>query len=310
VPGLRLEPLRAADPRWADTLLFEARAEMTRFPAPDIGRGAELLADAHAAFPASLAITLALGNARNALEDHATALALFDAVLDAQPGHREALLGRVLSLGYLKRHYDAIRTATQMIELGTYYIGDAYYWRAWNRYQIHELPAAWVDIEEATKRMVNTSVHTLAGFIAYARRELDVAIDRLDQAYRLDRRNCEAVWTEGLVHVDQQAWPIAVDKFTSAMACFAADAREARDELAVAQNATWTAAAKARKIAAAQKRIDSSEHRHAQSAFNAASSCLRLGRKAEALAHAEVAAAHPLLKDRATALKTTIEKLP
>jgi tetratricopeptide (TPR) repeat protein len=310
IPNLRLDTLREADSRWVDTLFFEGRAEMSRFPAPDVGRAAELLGQAHAAFPTSVAVALALGNAQNALENFTEALALFVSLLEAAPMHRDALLGRLLSLSYLRRHYDGIRTATQMIDLGTYHIGDAYYWRAWNRYQVHDLPAAWTDVEEATKLMVNTAVYTLAGFIAYAQRDLDTAVNRLERAYQLDNTNCEAAWTEAMVHVDQETWQRSSARFTTAANCFASDANAARDAIATAQNSTWSEALKARRIATAQKRADTSDHRHAQSAFNAASSYLRLGRKAEALGYVDLAAQHPLLKDKATVLRVAIEKLP
>jgi hypothetical protein len=67
---------------------------------------------------------------------------------------------------------------------------------------------------------------------------------------------------------------------------------------------------KARRIATARKRVESSEHRHAQSAFNAASSYLRLRNKSEALEYVALAAQHPLLKEKAAALRATIERLP
>lgn len=309
IPGLRVDALRQADPRWTDTLLFEGRQEMSRFPAPDVGRAAELFEAAHSAFPESTAMRLALGNARNALEEHAAALAHFDAILAHEPMHREALLGRLLSLSYLRHHYDAIRTATVMVELGTYHMGDAYYWRAWNRYQVHDLGPAWGDVEEATKRMVNTAVYTLAGFIAYAQRDLDTAVDRLVRAYQMDSTNCEAVWTEGMVRVDREQWEHSAARFVTAADCFASDAAAARAAIATAQNSAWADAVKSRRIAAATKRAESSHHRHAQAAFNAASSYLRLGRKADGLRYAETAAQHPLLKDKAGALRATIEKL-
>jgi tetratricopeptide (TPR) repeat protein len=310
IPNLLVDPLRQADPRWVDTLYYEGRHEMTKFPAPDIGRAAQLLDLAHAEFPASTAMTLTLGNARNALEEHAVALALFDSILQTEPTHRDALLGRLLSLSYMKRHYDAIRTASQMIDLGTYHMGDAYYWRAWNRYQVHELPSAWTDVEAASKLMVNTAVFTLAGFIAYAQRDLDTAVDRLDRAYRLDHTNCEAVWTEGMVRVDKEEWTDAAARFGTAMTCFADDAAAARGEIQAVQTSSWADAVKTRKVATAQKRAATSEHRHAQSAFNAASSYLRLGKKTEALAYADTAAHHPLLAEKASALRATIAKLP
>ena len=300
--------LRASDSRWSDTLFFEGRREMTRYPVPDVGKGAELYAQAHTVFPESTAITLALGHGRNALSEYEAALSLFDSVLATSPRHHDAVLGRLLSLSYLSRHNDAIRTASALLDLGIFHQGDAYYWRAWNRYRVHLLPAAWDDVTAALTLMVNTSVHTLAGFIAYAQQRLDTAIDHLGRAYRLDQTNCEAVWTEGLVHVDKQDWTPAAARFEAAVKCFGEAAEQARRDIATAEGAPWADAVKARRIAAARKRIDTSEHRRAQAAYNAAGSHARLGNKPEALAFLEIAATHPLLNEKATALRATVEK--
>jgi hypothetical protein len=78
----------------------------------------------------------------------------------------------------------------------------------------------------------------------------------------------------------------------------------------VATSAAWTEALKARRLAAAQKQLATAEHRGAQAAFNAAGSYARLGQKAEAIAYLERAAAHPLLKEKAAALRASVEKLP
>jgi uncharacterized protein YciI len=153
-------------------------------------------------------------------------------------------------------------------------------------------------------------VYTLAGFIAYAQRELDIAIDRLAQAFKLDNTNCEAAWTEGMVHVDKEDWANASSRFTVSGSCFAADAVAARESMVTIQNSTSAEAVKARRLATAQRRAESSDHRRAQSAFNAASSYVRLARKADALTQLDIAAAHPLLKDKADALRVAVEKLP
>jgi tetratricopeptide (TPR) repeat protein len=305
-----LAAMREADPRWVDTFFFEGSREMIRYPVPDVGRAAGLFALARDAFPGSPAITLALAYARNALSEYDAALALFDRVLVERPTHRDALLGRVLSLSYLNRHADAIRTATELLDLGMYHQGDAYYWRAWNRYRVHLLPPAWDDVTAATKLMVNTSVYTLAGFIAYAQQQLDTAIDRLTEAYRIDATNCEAVWTEALVHVDKQDWTPSSARFATAVKCFTGAAELARHDMAAARDAEWAEALKVRRMADAQKRLDTAEHRRAQSAYNAAGSYARLGQKAEAIAFLDMAAQHPLLEDKAAALKTSIDKLP
>jgi tetratricopeptide (TPR) repeat protein len=305
-----LPPLRQADARWTDTFFFEGRQEMATRPVADVAKAAELFALARSEFPESDAITLALATARNALSEYEPALKLYELVLRDQPTHRDALLGKVLSLSYLNRYTEAIATATRMIDLGTWHVGDAYYWRAWNRYHIYALESGWADIERATSLLVNTNVYTLAGFIAYARKELDTAIDRFDRAFAMDASNCEAVWTVGLVHVEQETWTPAAAKFSGAMNCFASAAAQARTEIENTQRATYSETVKARRIGAAQKRVETSEHRKAQAAFNAAQSFLRLGLRAEALAHIDVAAEHPLLKEKAAALKPSIEKMP
>ena len=302
--------LAKEDPRWLETAFFNGRVEMARYPTPDVGKAAEYFTTAHEAFPESTAMTLALANARNALTEYEIALALYDSVLSGNPTHRDALLGRIMSLSYLSRYYDAIAAATKMIDLGTYHMGDAYYWRAWNRYNVHELDAAWDDVEHATKLMVNTSVYSLAGYIAYARTELDTAIDRFVQAFKLDKTNCEAVNAEALVHIDKQSWALAGARFATSIGCFAEAAEQGKRDLARAESADSTPAAKARKIATLRKQIETSEHRRAQAAFNAASSFARLGQKADALSYIDIAIEHPLLKEKATALKGSIEKLP
>ena len=53
--------------------------------------------------------------------------------------------------------------------MGTWLVGDAYYWRSWNRFRMNELDAANRDIEAALQLMSNARVHFLAGSIASAR---------------------------------------------------------------------------------------------------------------------------------------------
>jgi tetratricopeptide (TPR) repeat protein len=308
-PG-ELALLREEDSRWTDTLLFEARRQLGMRPIADVARAVELFRAARQAFPDSQAIALSLAAAEHALSEFAAALANYESVLGVEPTHRDALLGRVTSLSYLTRYVDAVAAATRLIDLETWHVGDAYYWRAWNRYQLHQLPAAWDDVERATKLLVNTSVYTLAGYIAYARLELDTAIDRFDRAYAMDRTNCEAVWFAGLVHVDQQGWQPAAPKFATAASCFTTAADEARKELDAIAASNHAEPVKARRLGLVQKQLDTAEHRAAQSAFNAAQCFLRLGQKGEAAAHLERAAVHPLLKEKVEILRVALEKLP
>src|SRR5207247_10212173 len=74
----------------------------------------------------------------------------YDAALALVPTHRDALLGRVVTLSHLSRHDDAIAAATRIIELGSWFTGEAYYWRAWNEYHV-------VRVEDRKSTRLNSS---------------------------------------------------------------------------------------------------------------------------------------------------------
>ncbi len=105
----------------------------------------------------------------------------------------DARLGRLRNLSYLHAADDAIAAATAIIDTGTWHVGDAYYWRAWNRYQARQLDEAWADVRQAMSLLSNTAVYALAGSIAYARKDLDTAVAHFNRAFEIDPSNCLAV---------------------------------------------------------------------------------------------------------------------
>lgn len=64
----------------------------------------------------------------------------------------------------------------------------------------------------------------------------------------MDHTNCEAVWTAGLVHVEQEAWTPAAPKFSSAMSCFTAAAGWACADIDAIQAATYAEALEAPRV--------------------------------------------------------------
>lgn len=312
-------PIREADARFVDTLPWEARRALigSQTEAIDLYKGASLLGEAHQAFPASPWIALFWARSNQSIAEFESALAGFDSVLAGAPTHRDAMLGRVTSLSYLMRHQEAIITATQMIALGTWHIGDAYYWRAWNQYNLKALEPAWADVEVAIKMVQTTNVYMLAGLIAYDRKDLPTAVLRFDRSFELDVTNCDAVWMGGLVRVDQEDWPQASPKFARAMSCFSNTSSQAKSDLAaldaeVKRNggSLNPLGREARQRAKLTRDMEMAAERSAQSAFNASQGYARMGQKALALAHVERAIAHPHMKEKAEALKAAIEKMP
>ncbi len=229
-----LATLRANDPRWTDVLFWEARGAIAGAPGGviDLSKVIALYGEGRAAFPKSLALTMAWANANLSAEEFAQSQIGFDDVLSVFGEHRDALMGRVQALSYQMQHADAVATATRVIDLGTWHLGDAYYWRAWNRYHLKEYETAWADVENAIKGLANARVYMLAGLIAYERKELPTAVQRFDRAYEIDSSACDATWMSGLVSIDQQELATAAPKFTRAMSCFissAAALRQNRD---------------------------------------------------------------------------------
>lgn len=159
--------LRLTNPRWADTLLAEARSARAGSPARgiDLPQAVALLTLAREAFPESFPVTLLWADTNQSLAEFDAALSGFESVIAKAPTHRDALLGRLTSLSYLMRHDDAIAAATRLIELGTWHIGDSYYWRAWNYYHRKSYEPAWQDVEKALTLLSNSSVYMLAGLI-------------------------------------------------------------------------------------------------------------------------------------------------
>jgi tetratricopeptide (TPR) repeat protein len=309
--------LRSGNARWTDTFYWEARREMVASlgQAIDLSKVIGLYTQGREAFPASLMLAIAWANANLSAEEFESALSGFEDVLKVHPTHRDAINGKMQAQSYLLRHHDAIATATRLLELGSWHISDANYWRAWNRYQLKEYDSAWVDVENAIKGVSNARVYMLAGLIAYSRQELPVAIDRFDTAFAADPSACDAVWMSGLVSIDRNDLETAGPKFTRGMTCFTSSAAalrkdRARIEAAIQKRGTPLTPRDQRTLDRLQRDADTAELKSAQSAFNGSQCYARTGDKGFALKLIDVAIGHPGMREKAEALKAVIEKLP
>jgi len=299
----RLDTVFAASPRFVEVGFFLARIEMVNGTAQQrISRALPLLTDAHAAIPNAPVITVTLANVWRARNEFARALTLYDEALMVRPTQRDALLGRAMTLTYLGRGEEAIATATKMIELGTWYLGDAYYWRAWNLYQRDQLEAAADDVVSAKQLQRSGALLTLSGMIAYDQmRRIDARRD-FDAAKAMNPgTNCPAMWYLGLINLDERLAPAARDMFASAAACYTEAAATAREDMAnLPPDLSPEALEQQRRDY--ERRIADNVRQEARSALNAALLSQQLADREAAERFARIALGHELTRERAQAV--------
>jgi len=227
-------------------------------PPADLDEALRWMQSARAAFPASLAIATSLARVHDDREEWNDALTTYEAVIAALPQHRDALLGRTIALSHLARHDDAIASATRMIELGDWLLGEAYYWRAWNEFSLQQYPPAREDTDRAKSRMINASVFVLSGLVEWNLLRLPTAESELEEALKMDFGRCDAARYLGRVRVQRNKAPEALAAFKQAIQCFDLSITVRRKIIADLQAGTGTDATKARLIAGHQRAIDSS----------------------------------------------------
>ena len=307
---IALGPLREENPGWVETFYFEGKYEMGSPARPaEPARAVPMLTRVAEVFPGSLPIYLMLARAQEMNGEFAQALASFDHVLALKPTHVDARLGRVRNLSFISRTDEAVTAASVLIEGGTWHVGDAYYWRAWNQYLAQRVEPAWLDVQEALRLLANTSVYALAGSIAYARKDLDVAVQHFDAAVQIDPTNCAAASSAGLVQVDRGAWPLAAEAYSTATRCFALTAKTARADLERLEQSALEPAVKAARLSTARKRLESAEELGGRAALSAATGYVHAGQVGLALTYIELAERHAATGIDARALRTQIGKV-
>ncbi len=296
-----LERVRAQVPRFVETALFLGWLELPLVPYNGPARARPLLQEAYRRFPGSPAVTYLNGSLYEAAGDCVAALRYYRETTALREGHERALLGQTVCLTSLKEADQAIQTATRLIELGGPTEGEAWYWRAWNRYRLRDSSSARMDIDRAKSLQRTGTILTLAGMIEHDGDELDLAEQDLDSALQLNDQNCTAMRYLGMVQFKRQQWLRAATRFVDATQCHDATARDAERQLrAAVDRVDWEADFKAMRITALEARLRDQRSQTSAAAYNAAANFLRAGDVGQAQTHVDVAARGP---ERAAAVR-------
>jgi tetratricopeptide (TPR) repeat protein len=259
-----LRTLRAADAEFVDADYALGRYAMQTRPYPDFDAAVRLLGSARAAFPQSAAIATTAGNALQTIEAWAESLAAFDAALALVADHPDALLGRTISLSNLAQHESAIAAATRLIDGSRWFLGQAYYWRAWNQFQLTNYPPARADADRAKALMSNPGVFVLSGLIDWRTKRLPQAEGEFEQALKMDMGQCEAASFLGGVRSELVKVPDAIAAFKQALQCYDLNIAVRREAIRRLDTAEATPAHRAREIARHERGIALAQTRRAE----------------------------------------------
>jgi tetratricopeptide (TPR) repeat protein len=251
------------DADFADVNLELGRAALQR-ERPDYDEALRYLDAARQAFPASATVVATIGNIHLQREEWPEALATFEATLALVPTHRDALLGKVVSLSHLSQHEAAVASASLLLELGNWFVADAHYWRAWNEYRLGQIPAARADVDRARILARDAPTLVLSGIIAWRERRLDAADADFQDALNLDFGQCEAASYLGGVRAEQRRWQEGLAAFRHAAQCFELAVITRRKAVAELTGSATPTAGISRQLAAHERAIAEAEARRVE----------------------------------------------
>ena len=236
----------------------------------------------HPAWPAALDV---LANLYLTAEEFQTSLDLYERSIALLPGVADPLLGRIRALSYLSRHEEAIHRATELLPIGS--ASDAYFWRAWNQFQLGAIEDAWTDVQSAERLWRNNEVLKLAGIIAYRRRELPVAKVKFAGAIDIDSQDCEARFDLAGVHIELSEWTDGADEYARTVACEDSARSRMAQEIERLHQSGGAPERVARQVARREAMRAAALRTQVQSWFNGAVANLQLNRLDEARRLAE-----------------------
>jgi tetratricopeptide (TPR) repeat protein len=253
--------------------------------------------------PGSPTVLISLASVAFHLEELESCLAYDEQALALLPNYRDALLGKAMCLGYLGRCDEALAVLGRMLELGTYYVGEAHYWTAWNLNELGRLEEAWRSAETAKMFLVGQSdVLTLSGIIAYKQGRLDDAENDLRESLALNRDDCEAAFHLARVYADRREWLSSGIYFSGAAGCMEKTDRGIENKIREVRESVMAPERQDRLVRKKEARLRTVRAMRATSEYNGAAGMFNAGRPAEALGLAEAAATYPALADKAAEL--------
>jgi tetratricopeptide (TPR) repeat protein len=299
-----LRRLLAANPRFHEIRFFLSRYASS---ARRFGEAFDDLQQAWRQIPRFTAAAVTAGELALTGDDYGSARDLSEAVLAIVPGHWRSALNDVKALSSLEQYGDAIGIADKMIADGHWYLGDAYYWRAWNEYQLDRVAVGISDIAAAKDFETSVRVFTLAGLFQMKLERWPDAKREFDSALALSESACDVHLYLGHTYSGLTSWRPAAGSFEEAARCYSTVISTLQSQIArtsVRPGDEWTA----RQVARWQRELSAAGEQEHSAIYNAAVTFLNARLPEQARPYALQAEAFPSYTDRARALLTILDR--
>ncbi len=176
---------------------------------------------AYEIIPDSLSVLIFLAGVHFALEENEESIGFYEDALYLAPEFREALLGKAICLGYMGKHEYAILVLNKLIEMGRYYLGESYFWMAWNQNELELTEEAQKNVKKTENYLVgHVEVLVLQGKIALKLGKVDEAEDYFNQALILQRDHCEAEYHLAKICALREDWENTGIHYEKAAYCY------------------------------------------------------------------------------------------
>ena len=270
----------------------------------------ENILKAYQAIPESTSCIMSLTKIYFALEEFEKCLEFNEKALEIAPKYRDALLGKGISLSFLGRHQEAIDVFNTLLELGYYYIGESYYWTAWNLHLLGQLAEAWQNVETSKNYLIgHYEVHSLAGAIAFDKGSLDDAETNFKESLRLNPQDHDSYFYLGKLYGKREDWKNSGENFEKAAEGYSMEEQAIKNKILEIEESSLSAERKIKMINKKKALLVKTRLTEATAFYNGCAGYFNAEMYSKAQKLGEAAVLHPSFKEKAADILEAIKNI-
>ena len=260
--------------------------------------------------PESSSCIMSLTKIYFALEEFEKCLEFNEKALELAPKYRDALLGKGISLSFIGRHEEAIAVFNTLLELGYYYIGESYYWTAWNQHLLGQLDKAWQNVETSKNYLIgHYEVHSLAGAIAFDKGSLDDAEINFKESIRLNPEDYDSYFYLGKLYGKREDWKNSGLNFEKAAEGYLLEEQSIKNKILEIEESSLSDDRKIKMINKKKALLIKTRLTEATAFYNGCAGYYNAEMYSKAQELGEAAATHPSFKEKAVDLLEAIKSI-